>query len=108
MHALEVRHPHFATLEARHIARRHNVALVVADTAGRWPAVDEDTGAIRYLRLHGSRELYTSGYTDAELEAWATRIRKWLEGGKDVYAYFDNDAHGHAPRDAVRLAALLE
>lgn len=108
VHALEVRHAYFATPEARHIAGRHNVTLVVADTAGRWPAVDEDTGAIRYLRLHGSRELYTSGYTDAELEAWATRIRKWLEGGKDVYAYFDNDAHGHAPHDAVRLAALLE
>ena len=58
-----------------------------------------------YVRLHGSRQLYTSGYTDAELAGWADRIASWASAPSslDVYVYFDNDAHGHAPHDARRL-----
>jgi uncharacterized protein YecE (DUF72 family) len=60
-----------------------------------------------YVRLHGSRELYASGYTDDELDEWARKIALWRHGGgkeRDVYVYFDNDAKVHAPYDAKRLA----
>jgi uncharacterized protein YecE (DUF72 family) len=106
-HALEVRHESFATTDAYRIARDHDVALVTADTAGRWPVIRERTAGIRYVRLHGSRELYSSGYNDSELDAWAADIRAWLDDGQDVFAYFDNDARGHAPFDAERLAQRL-
>jgi uncharacterized protein YecE (DUF72 family) len=106
-HALEFRSPTFATLEASEVLRRHEVATVLADTAGRWPKVDDDTGSIRYVRLHGDQELYASGYTDRSLDEWAGRCRAWAEAGKDVYVYFDNDMKGYAPHDAMRLMERL-
>lgn len=111
-HALEPRAQSFADPRAADVLRAHGVALVHADTAGRWPAFDAVTADHVYIRLHGSRELYASGYTAEELDAWADRIRGFLDGSidgipRDVYAYFDNDARGRAPYDAVDLAARL-
>jgi uncharacterized protein YecE (DUF72 family) len=80
---------------------------VLADTAGRWPKVDEDTADFRYLRLHGDKELYASGYTDRALDEWAERCRTWAAAGRDVFVYFDNDVKGFAPRDAMRLIERL-
>ena len=101
-HALEPRSASFG--EAEDLLRGHRVAMTVADTAGRFPLFDSVTADFVYVRLHGAQELYTSGYTDAELDEWASRIREWTDAGLDVNAYFDNDARGHAPHDAVRLA----
>jgi uncharacterized protein YecE (DUF72 family) len=106
-YALEFRSPTFATTVAYGVLRRHAVAAVYADTAGRWPKVDEDTGTIRYVRLHGDRELYASGYTDRALDEWAVRCRGWADDGQDVYVYFDNDMKGYAPHDAMRLIERL-
>jgi uncharacterized protein YecE (DUF72 family) len=106
-HALEFRSPTFAVPEAMTVLREHGVACVLADTAGRWPRVDEDTGAIRYVRLHGDRELYASGYTGKALDEWAERCRAWAAGGQDVFVYFDNDMKGYAPHDAMRLIERL-
>ena len=101
-HALEFRSPSFATDEALAHLAAHDIAVVLADTAGRWPKVDRDTADFRYVRLHGDRELYASGYSPAALDEWAGRIRAWSERG-DVYVYFDNDAKGFAPHDAEAL-----
>lgn len=113
-HALEVRHRSFATEECYRLLRRYNTALVVADTAGKWPLLYEVTADFSYVRLHGSQELYVSGYSDAELDAWAGTIRGWLDGsgcpdraGRDVYVYFDNTAAARAPFDAMALAGRL-
>jgi uncharacterized protein YecE (DUF72 family) len=106
-YALEFRSPTFATAEAYAVLRRHAVATVYADTAGRWPKVDEDTGTIRYVRLHGDQELYASGYTDRSLDQWAERCRAWAVAGQEVYVYFDNDMKGYAPHDAMRLIDRL-
>jgi uncharacterized protein YecE (DUF72 family) len=106
-HALEFRSPTFAVPEAYDVLRVHGVATVLADTAGRWPRVEEDTAPIRYVRLHGDKELYASGYTDSSLEAWAERCRAWADAGQDVFVYFDNDMKGYAPHDAMRLIRLL-
>lgn len=124
-HALEVRHPSFADPAFVALLRRHGVALVVADTAGRWPYCEDVTADFVYVRLHGEKQLYASGYDAAAIERWAARIRAWSEGGepadaarisprpprrrraRDVYVYFDNDAKVWAPFDAQRLAARL-
>jgi uncharacterized protein YecE (DUF72 family) len=106
-HALEFRSPSFAVPEAMAVLRRHGVACVLADTAGRWPRADEDTGAIRYVRLHGDKELYASGYTGQALDEWAARCRGWAEAGQDVFVYFDNDMKGYAPHDAMVLIGRL-
>jgi uncharacterized protein YecE (DUF72 family) len=123
-HALEVRHSSFATPELVELLRKHGIALVVADTAGRWPFLTDVTTDFVYVRLHGDVELYKSGYTDAALEHWAKLVRAWRDGRKppatklvarpprlqprDVYVYFDNDVKVHAPYDAMSLAAKVE
>ena len=104
-HALEVRHHSFATREAVELLRAHDVAFVVADTAGRWPLVEEVTSDHVYVRLHGDAELYVSGYTAEALDRWARKVCRWADEGLDVHVYFDNDAKGYAPHDAM---ALLE
>jgi uncharacterized protein YecE (DUF72 family) len=107
-HALEFRSATFAVPEAMAVLAAHDVACVLADTAGRWPRVDEDTGAIRYVRLHGDKELYASGYTDPALDEWAERCRAWAAAGQDVFVYFDNDMKGYAPHDALALIDRLQ
>ena len=102
-HALEVRHSTFATAEAVELLRAHDIAFVVADTAGRWPRVEESTSDHVYVRLHGDKELYTSGYTAEALDSWAGKVRRWADAGLDVYVYFDNDVKGYAPHDAMAL-----
>jgi len=106
-HALEFRSPTFAVPEATEILRRHRVACVLADTAGRWPKVEEDTSDLRYVRLHGEHELYASGYTGQSLDEWAKRISSWAAAGQDVFVYFDNDIKGYAPHDAMALLERL-
>ena len=69
-------------LSSSSLLREQNVALVVADTAGRWPFLEDLTSDFVYVRLHGDAKLYESGYTDAALERWAERIRAWRDGRK--------------------------
>lgn len=124
-HAVEVRHESFRDERFIALLRKYNVALVVADTAGRWPYIEDVTADFMYLRLHGDKELYASGYDDDAIERWAERIRAWSSGGepdacrrvssqppplrksRDVYCYFDNDIKVHAPYDAKRLIEAL-
>jgi len=106
-HAVEVRHPSWLGDGALALLRELDVALVAADTAGRHPLSIERTARFAYVRLHGSTELYASRYGPAELRPWAERIAAWARGGSDVFVYFDNDARGHAPHDAVRLRRML-
>jgi uncharacterized protein YecE (DUF72 family) len=124
-HAIEIRHPSFEQPEFIELLRRRQIALVVADTAGKWPLLEDVTADFVYVRLHGDVELYASGYSDRALAAWARKIRAWLGGAdapgarrasqraakrrarRDVYVYFDNDIKVHAPYDAKRLAGKL-
>ncbi|HEY2574229.1 MAG TPA: DUF72 domain-containing protein [Verrucomicrobiaceae bacterium] len=125
-HAIEVRHASFENEEFVQLLRRHGVALVIADTAGKWPLMEDVTADFLYLRLHGDEELYASGYTPKALKIWARKIKDWKSGGahpkgakmiakpaqrrargRDVFVYFDNDVKVRAPYDAMLLAHLV-
>lgn len=106
-YAVEVRHPSWLADEALATLRALGLALVSAESAGKHPLSHERTADFAYVRLHGSTTLYASRYSDGELGAWAARIAAWARAGEDVYVYFDNDAEGHAPHDAVRLQAAV-
>jgi uncharacterized protein YecE (DUF72 family) len=106
-YALEIRHPSYETPAFPQLLRDHDIALVTADTAGKWPLMEDQTSDFAYARLHGDEELYVSGYSDESLDAWAAKMRSWAEGSRDVYAYFDNDVKVRAPYDAMSLAAKL-
>jgi uncharacterized protein YecE (DUF72 family) len=121
-HCVEIRHESFATPEFIALLRRHDVGLVVADTV-EWPLLMDVSSDFVYVRLHGSEELYASGYESDALDVWADRILSWASGGdaegrracsssapcvpRDVYVYFDNDAKVRAPFDAQALRAKL-
>ena len=106
-HAIEVRHPSFKSERFVELLRRHDIGLVVADTAGKWPKLFEVTSGFVYVRLHGDVKVYTSGYTARAIDDWAARIRGWEAAGKDVYVYFDNDVKVRAPFDALNLMRAL-
>ena len=113
-HAFEPRSDSFEDPAVPDLLRHHDVALTVADTAGKWPAFGDVTADFVYVRLHGAQDLYASGYTPEELDSWAARVTGWADGSavpdgrpRDVYVYFDNDARGHAPHDALALAKRL-
>ncbi|MFC7406372.1 DUF72 domain-containing protein [Georgenia alba] len=106
-HAVEVRHDSYRDPAFPDLARACDVAVVVADTAGRWPFLEVITADFLYVRLHGDAELYVSGYDDVALAEWALRVRRWHEEVRDVYVYFDNDAKVRAPFDALGLSGRL-
>lgn len=121
-HAMEVRNDTFKTEAFIALLRRHEVALVVADSV-EWPRLGDLAADFVYCRLHGSEQLYASGYDDAALDAWAARVRRWTAGEavddlprigpeaprrkRDVFVYFDNDAKVRAPYDAQALIRRL-
>jgi len=127
-HAMEVRHDSFACEEFIALLREYNVALVIAETAGKWPFMEDVTSDFIYIRLHGDEELYVSGYTDEALHEWARKIRSWSKGTnptktkrisksapakpktahRNIHIYFDNDVKVRAPYDAMTLAHLLK
>ena len=105
-HVLEFRHRSFCADAALEQMREHDIGCVVSDSAGRWPQAEAVTSDVVHVRLHGDTELYTSGYTPAALDRWAGKCQAWAEHA-DVFVYFDNDAKGHAPHDAVALLRRL-
>jgi uncharacterized protein YecE (DUF72 family) len=119
-HSIEIRHESFAVPEFISLLRKNKIALVVADTP-EWPCLMDVTADFIYCRLHGSEQLYASGYDAAAIETWARRVVAWSQGGevidgrrvhpkpamkrssRDVFVYFDNDAKVRAPADAQSL-----
>lgn len=121
-HALEIRHDNFRDSAFIALLRRHDIGLVVADTV-EWPLLMDATADFVYVRLHGSQQLYASGYGPKALARWAGRIEAWANGReaggdhagpparkkrRDVYVYFDNDAKVRAPFDAMALSRLTK
>ena len=124
-HAVEIRHESFVNETFIALLRKYRVALVVADSAGRWPYLEDMTSNFVYIRLHGDKELYRSGYGERALDRWCQRIRLWsqgkeprdanlvatgkdnLRGARDIYCYFDNTDKLFAPYDARQLLDKL-
>jgi uncharacterized protein YecE (DUF72 family) len=108
-HAIEVRHPSFATDDFVDLCRTHGVAIAVTDGAESWPRIEAITADHVYVRLHGADQLYVSGYPEADLDVWADRVRRWAgqPGVRSVHVYFDNDVKVRAPYDAMSLARRL-
>ncbi len=103
--SIEIRNRSFHDERFFEQLRAKNIALCLSDTASRYPSLlFELTADFVYVRLHGSRTLYRSCYTEEELETWAERLRTW---GLPGYVYFDNDALGWAVPNALRLKELL-
>jgi len=105
--SFELRNATWACENVYALFRRNNIALCFTD----WPDLtisEPVTADFIYLRRHGPVELYASGYSDDRLQQDANRIRIWLDEGRDVFAYFNNDMGGFALRDALTLKRMVE
>lgn len=103
----EFRHESWFIDKTYRLLRRYGAALCIADSPG-YPRRDVLTTDFVYLRFHGRTELFASCYSAAELEEEARNIERYLNGGVDVFVYFNNDAQGHAVDNAGTLRGLLD
>jgi uncharacterized protein YecE (DUF72 family) len=105
-HVLEFREPSWYSDEIYELMSRHRVSLCLHDmqrsATGRFRV-----GPIVYVRFHGPTGRYHGGYPAERLAVWAEWLRQEADSGADVFAYFNNDVGGHAPRDAVTLREML-
>ena len=106
-HAVEFRHSSWFAPRPLELLAEHGVALVVADRPGA-PGLEhpEPTAGFSFVRFHHGARGRRGNYSASELVQWAETLRAWGEHG-DVYAYFNNDWEGFAPRNAVALLELL-
>ena len=106
-HVLEFREPSWYSDDVYALLQRHRVGLCLHDMPG------SATGRLRvgpfvYVRFHGASGKYGGSYSEDRLTVWADWLLGQMKGGADVYAYFNNDVGGHAPRDALTLRRLLD
>jgi uncharacterized protein YecE (DUF72 family) len=105
-HTIEFRDPSWYRREVYDLLDRFGVALCLHDMP------ESATGRMRrgpflYVRFHGTSAKYNGAYTDEQLQGWAEWLGEHRARGVDLYAYFNNDTGGHAPRNALTLRRLL-
>jgi uncharacterized protein YecE (DUF72 family) len=104
-HAIEARHPSFASTAFYDLARRHGVAIVYTNVDDH-PALAEPTAGFTYARLRATRPELNQGLTSNELSTCARSLRTWSRQG-DVFAYFISGAKVRNPAAAIALIGRL-
>ena len=105
-YAFEFRHKSWCDKNVYNLLRKYNVAWVIADSPS-YPKAEVVTADFVYIRMHGSKVLFSSNYTKKELISLAQKIKKRLKTA-DVYVYFNNDAYGYAIENAKELLKICE
>ncbi len=103
----EFLHESWITDEVFSLCRNHHVSLCMAD----WPEFNDElplTSDVVYIRRHGLERSYASDYSQEDLQKDARRIKGYIQDGKKVFIYFNNDAHGYAPKNARELMRLIK
>lgn len=122
-HAFEFRHASFKNADFLATMREFGAAVVVADSAGKAPYIEDVTADFVYARMHGQDERFAKGYTDDAIEAFASRVRAWASGKdpkgaelllpappskpRDVFVYFSTDEKEYSPFDALKMIKAL-
>jgi len=122
-HAVEVRHESFVAKEFVALARKHNVAIVLADSA-KYPMIADTTADFVYVRLQQAQEKIVTGYSPATIKKWGERAKLWEKGGepkdlpllsaapkakkRDVFIHMINGAKERAPAAAAALLKELK
>jgi uncharacterized protein YecE (DUF72 family) len=105
-HCFEFRHPSWFTDDVYALLREHAAALVIGDHPERPWQTHEMTADWTLVRLHWGKRGRRGNYSRSELETWARRLSQWRRR-VEVFAYFNNDWEGFAPRNAIALARSL-
>ena len=101
-HTVEFRDPSWYDQRVYDLLSKYKVSLCLHDMEGS-ETVRVAVGPFVYVRFHHGTTRYGGRYSDERLDDWADWLAARYEQGVDVFAYFNNDTGGHAPRDAVRL-----
>lgn len=103
----EFRHKTWCDKKIYNLLKKYNVAWVIADSSS-YPKAEVITADFVYVRMHGSKVLFSSKYTKKELSSLTEKIKKWLQQKRNVFVYFNNDAWGYAINNAKTIKFLLE
>jgi len=104
--ALEPRHDSWFETGSIDLLKKHHIALVMADSGGRWPYAEYITARHVYVRFHG-RKGYDSSYSDGVLREFADKMQRWSRDGHTIWAFFNNDGNAYAVYNAKRLIELI-
>jgi len=104
-YAFEFRHKTWCDKKVYQLLKKYKVAWVIADSP-RYPKAETITCNFVYIRMHGSKVLFSSKYTNKELKDLSQKIKKWLKQRKNVFVYFNNDTMGYALKNAKELLKL--
>jgi uncharacterized protein YecE (DUF72 family) len=102
--AFEFRDDTWQTDQVLGLLEDAGAAWVLADRPG-WRVPEIVTGGWSYVRFHQGRSNHP-GYARSKLRRWADRIASSVP--RDTFVYFNNDALGAAPEDALTLVRLLQ
>jgi len=86
---------------------KHGCALALSHSS-RYPVPNlMETADFAYFRFHGPQTMFASSYSDDELSQWTGKLADLIRNKRSVYAYFNNDSGGHAPRNAAELSQRI-
>ena len=105
--AVEFRNDSWLRRDVYRLLDRQRAALCLHDMAQRAASNEPNDASFIYVRRHGPQGDYGGGYSKRQLERDADNIRNWLDDGKTVFVYFNNDVEGHAVNNARQLHSLL-
>ena len=103
--ALEIRHPSWFVAATLGLLEKYGAALVASD----WPEFSTPlvaTSDFLYMRRHGPGALYASSYDDDALQADLALLD--AQSAASAYVFFNNDIHGYAPWNAMRMLSMLD
>lgn len=103
---MEIRHQTWLEDDSLNLMAKYNIGLVISQSNGVFPYSEMVTAKNIYIRFHGPEALYASGYSDEALYNYAQKCKAWVSEGHVIWAFFNNDIHGFAFRDAQRLQQL--
>jgi len=106
-HAVEFRNDEWLSDGLFSLLKEYGIAYCIV-SAPHKACLLEATAPFVYIRMHGITGWYSYDYTHDDLAWWAEKIRGFLRKKLDVYIYFNNDANGFAPRNALALKSMLE
>lgn len=123
-HAVDVRHPSFATPAFIDLLREFGIAVVFTDHDD-YPSIGDVTADFVYARLQRGRDEVPTAYPGGELEEWVARALKWESGDepgdlprvngskpakkpRDVFIYFIHEGKVRAPAAAMALIERLQ
>jgi uncharacterized protein YecE (DUF72 family) len=105
---MEVRHDTWMHNESLGLMKKYNIGLVISQSGNEFPYNEMVTAKNIYIRLHGPSALYASSYDDETLKAFVRKFKRWVKEGHEVWTFFNNDIHGYAIANALRMKEMIE